>query len=876
MALIDRDRWRELQALVDRALELPAHERASWLEELRARSPVLAAELTAFLAGEDAADQRGFLASPLTMSLAGQQIGAYTLERPLGQGGMGSVWLARRTDGRFEGRAAVKLMNLALLSPTGQERFRREGTVLARLTHPGIARLLDAGVAPSGQPYLVIEYVDGERIDAFADARGLSREQRIGLVLQVLDAVGHAHANLIVHRDIKPSNILVTADGTVKLLDFGIAKLLEGEGGEERTALTADGRAFTPDYAAPEQVRGEIVTTAADVYASGVLLYLLLSGRHPTTAPSATPAEAVRAILETEPDRLGLGDLDTIIAKALRKAPGERYQTAAALADDLRRYLRQEPVSARPDSLAYRARKFVRRHRTAVAAAVAIVAVLVGATVFSLRQMQHAREQRDSAVRAARRAMAMSALQGVLAGDSRDPDGRPLPPAQRIALAEGVLVRQFRGEPWLVAEVMVDLSTRFYELGDRESERRMLARAGTIAREENLPGQLALANCTRATSFWYDDQLDSARRDLAEGKTALTRAGVSADRVTRARCLEAEGKLLQAKGSGDLAVALLTRAVALMENDTSGPGRLGIMIALAEVLRLNGRQREAIPYHQRVLAELEAAGYGETEAFPNVATFLAGTLADLGELAAIDSAFGGVIRKRESVHGAARVPLLLAFLYGQNKLRLGELDSADFWIARAMRDSTLDAGLMSRWGPAALAELRLDQGRLAEARASIARLPSGTRGRQATGAMLRARLLRAQGDRGAASRVLEGELAALYRDGEKPLQLFTLPLVTAGEWRLLAGDAPGADSLARLGRTAAALDSLAWSRSALVGRAELLLARALRAQGDAPAARESAQRASVTLANGYGPSNRWAQAARLLLDSLSDERAAAR
>ncbi|HJU72907.1 MAG TPA: serine/threonine-protein kinase [Gemmatimonadaceae bacterium] len=375
MAVFDRARWSELEPLLDHALAISADERGPWLDELQARSPDLATELISLLSQEDLADRRGFLSSPVELSLAGLTLGAYTLVRPLGQGGMGSVWLARRSDGRFEGSAAVKLMNLALLSPAGQERFRREGTVLARLTHPGIARLLDAGVAATGQPYLVIEYVDGQRIDEYAKARTLTHPQKIELFLHVLDAVAHAHASLVIHRDIKPSNILVTADGAVKLLDFGIAKLLEDEGGEERSAVTGDSRALTPDFAAPEQVRGEPVTTATDVYALGILLYILVSGRHPTGAGN-TPTDAVRAVLEVEPARLGLGDLDTIVAKALRKAPAERYQSVAAFSDDLRRYLRHEPVSARPDSLAYRTRTFVRRNRWTVAAVAAFVAFL--------------------------------------------------------------------------------------------------------------------------------------------------------------------------------------------------------------------------------------------------------------------------------------------------------------------------------------------------------------------------------------------------------------------------------------------------------------------------------------------------------------------
>lgn len=871
MAAVNRERWRELEPLLDHAFTLSQDQRASWLEGLRAHSPTLAAQLTALLAEEALADRQGFMSDRPNVSLAGLQLGSYTLESPLGQGGMGSVWLARRADGRFEGQAAVKLMNLSLVSTRGQERFRREGTVLARLTHPGIARLLDAGVAQSGQPYLVIEHIAGQRIDEFADARKLSREERIRLVIQVLDALGHARANLVVHRDIKPSNILVTDGGVVKLLDFGIAKLIEGDTGEPRTALTGDGGALTPDYAAPEQIRGEAITTTTDVYACGVLLYLLIAGRHPTNSDSASPSEAVRATLEIAPARLGVGDLDTVLAKALRKSPAERYQTAAALADDLRRYLNREPVSARPDSLAYRARKFVARNRAAVATGAAVILMLIAATAFSLRQMQDARAQRDAAVRAARRASAMSALQSVLAGDSRGPDGRPLSPAERIALAEGVLVRQFQREPWLVAEVMVDLAGRFYEAGDRESERGMLARAASIAQAAQLPGQFALASCYPATSFWYDDQVDSMRSELSEARVALARYATPVDSMTQAICLEAEGKLHQASGTNDSAVIALGRAVQLSVGQLSGTRHLSLLSAFTEVLRLSGRPRAAIPHQERILSELENSGYSETDMFPNAVAFLERSLADLGEFAAVDSALEGLIRARESLGGTAQVPTLLAFLYGQNKGRLGELDSAETWIGPAIRETTGDASTqLSVWVPTALTQLRLDQGRVADARLAIARLASGTRGRRAAGAMLRARLSYMEGNHASALQLLESELGALYRDGQKPIQLFTVPLVTLGNWRLSAGDARGADSLARLARDAAALDSQALSQSGLVGRSELLLARALMAQGDTPAARQAAERATRALSNGYGPKNQWTQAALSLLDSLKN------
>jgi len=874
MAVIDRDRWRVLEPLLDRALELTGDERDRWLGELHVQSPQTAAELTAMLSSEGLADRRGFLAGPLQVSLEGLEVGAYTLDRLIGEGGMGSVWLAHRDDGRFEGRAAVKLLNLALLSARGQERFRREGTALARLAHPGIARLLDAGVAPTRQPYLVIEYIDGAPIDAFADARGLGREDRVRLVLQVLDAVGHAHANLIVHRDLKPSNILVTRDGVVKLLDFGIAKLLDDDASGARAALTADGgRALTPEFAAPEQARGDAITTATDVYALGVLLYLLVAGRHPTAAGCRTTAEVLDALQRREPARLAFGDLGTILARALRKAAPERYQTAAAFADDLRRHLRHEPVSARPDSLAYRAGRFVRRHRTIVAAAAVTAATLVGATVFSVRQMQEARAQRDAAVRSTRRALAMSEIQSVFSGDTRALDGRSLSTADRVALAERVLVRQFRSEPWLVADVMADLSGRFFEAGDRDAQRGLLARARAIARREHLPAQIALADCLRASSFWFDGQNDSARIDMAEARAALAQQTARVDSTVEATCLEAEGTRLAAAGRVDSGIVLVRRAISLLQGPR-GTQRLAMMPALSAMLRSAGRTREAVPYVRRTLAELEASGYGETRQFANAATFLAGTLWELGELAASDSLLAQLVVAREAVHGAGGVQPLLAFMYGQGKLRLGALDSADRWLRQAARDTTADAWWTSSWLPTALTQLRIEQGRLHDAQAVSARLPRDTPGQRATNAMLLATLRRARGDSAGAAtlleRSLEGALAEVSADGARSLPQFVLPFVTAADWRLAAGDARGADSLARLARRAATGDALTRSRSALVGRADLLGARALRALGDVAGARETAERATVSLANGYGPANAWTTAARALRDSLRD------
>ena len=435
MSTLSPDQWQLLSPYLDRALAMTDDERAAWLSSLRERDPALATQLAALLSEHRVLAQEGFLengrfALPNATGLTGQTLGPYTLISQIGQGGMGSVWLARRSDGRFERQAAVKFVNIALAGRATEERFKREGSILGRLTHPHIADLLDAGVSSDGQPYLILEYVDGEAIDRYCDEHKLDVDARVRLFLDVLAAVAHAHANLIVHRDIKPSNVLVTTAGEVKLLDFGIAKLLEGEGQTgAATLLTHEGgSALTPQYAAPEQLTGRPVTTATDVYALGVLLYLLLCGRHPAGSGQHSPAELVKAVLDVEPPRVSdattadnsqliaekrgttpdrlrrelRGDLDTIIGKALKKDPQERYASVTGFADDLQRYLKHEPISARPDTLAYRTAKFLRRNRTVVAlTATAIVLVIssLATGLYVANRQRKIAEQRFAQVR---------------------------------------------------------------------------------------------------------------------------------------------------------------------------------------------------------------------------------------------------------------------------------------------------------------------------------------------------------------------------------------------------------------------------------------------------------------------------------------------
>jgi tetratricopeptide (TPR) repeat protein len=412
MPRMDRERWHHLRPHLDKALDLAPDDRARLLDALAIDDPAAARELREMLEIHARLEADGFLERELprpnhpapTRDRTGMRAGAYTIGRLLGRGGMGEVWLASRHDGRFEGQCAIKLLDATVRPGAHAERFEREGRFLARLNHPNVARLLDAGTM-DGQPYLALEYVEGQRIDDYCRDHGLTVHARVRLFLDVVSAVAHAHSQLVVHRDLKPSNVLVTADGQVKLLDFGIAKLLEPESGRADDTLTQQGELLlTPEYAAPEQLRGAESTTATDVYQLGMLLYVLLVGSHPWQDVVSNRAERLERARDGqvprasdaagEPARRQLrGDLDAILAMALRVAPADRYATAAALRDDLQRFLDGQPVVARRGARAYRVRKFVGRHRVAVAISFGAALALVAALSYALVQARTARAE---------------------------------------------------------------------------------------------------------------------------------------------------------------------------------------------------------------------------------------------------------------------------------------------------------------------------------------------------------------------------------------------------------------------------------------------------------------------------------------------------
>lgn len=389
------------------ALELRPGDRAPYLDIECAGDAALRAEVESLLAASE--ESGGFLEQPAPLSvfaelgpempvvaegLTGTCIGPYRLVSPMGEGGMGTVYRAERADGASGRPVAIKLLHRDLDRGTMLRRFQTERQILASLDHPNIARLLDGGVTAEGRPYFVMELIEGRSLSAYAEEEKLSLRARLELFRLICGAVQSAHQKLVVHRDLKPANILVTAEGVPKLLDFGIAKLLDSETASERTATGM--QLMTPAYASPEQVRGELISTSSDIYSLGVLLFELLTGAKPLKLPTGDPLAAARMVSEQEPPRPSslnpalAGDLDNILLKALAKEPGRRYGSAVELADDLRRHLQGLPVEARAATWRYRTGKFVRRHRWAVAATVLLVVTVVAGVAATLRETRRA------------------------------------------------------------------------------------------------------------------------------------------------------------------------------------------------------------------------------------------------------------------------------------------------------------------------------------------------------------------------------------------------------------------------------------------------------------------------------------------------------
>jgi serine/threonine-protein kinase len=617
----DRDRWLALSGHLDHALELPPSERAAWLSSLEREQPELAAEIRSLLSAADQRDFGDFLAGPAPaapqvpppQSVIGRRVGPYVIESEIGRGGMGSVWRAVRADGHFEGYVAIKLVHASWLGREGEQRFRREGKLLARLDHPHIARLIDAGVLDDGQPYLVLEYVEGTPIDTYCDAQHLDTKARVKLFIDVLGAVAHAHSHLIVHRDIKPSNILVTRAGSPKLLDFGIAKPLSAEdsaGGLTRSGVSA----LTPDYAAPEQLLGEPVTTVTDVYTLGLVLYLLLTGKQAMTRESHSTADFIRNVLDKDVPRASTrvaepqarraleGDLDNILAKALNKRPAKRYTTADAFADDLKRFLTDQPVQARPDTVTYRVTKFVRRHRGGVTTAILMLVALIVATFVTTTQMIEARRQRDLAESELQRAEAFNDLMAIVLSESGS-ESKGLTPGELLDRGEKLVRSEFASTPVLRAQLMYTLSMLYLAAGLNGKQLPLVKEANDLAEKAGDVNMIALTGCALAqAATTTTGEATTARASIERFLAALPQASSSDD--ARADCLFAASTVDRLQGDGARALAEAERGNELVQRSTSATqwGKLISLITLADAERSAGRFALADGTYQRIAA----------------------------------------------------------------------------------------------------------------------------------------------------------------------------------------------------------------------------------------------------------------------------------
>lgn len=748
MKNISKERWRQIEALLDRVLDLEPEERTIYLDEACGDDAVLRREVESlleadkgtpgFLEEEALAFAHPFLPdlteeSSVEDSAAGERVGSYRLLEVAGRGGMATVYRAERAEGDFEQEVAIKLLPPGKGTEAVLRRFEHEEQVLATLNHPSIARLYDGGLTEEGRPYFVMEYVAGQPIDQYCDAHRLSIKARLQLFRKVAEAVHYAHRNLVVHRDLKPSNILVTEDGTVKLLDFGIAKLLAGNEGEAILLTQTGERWMTPGYAAPEQVRAEPITTATDVYQLGVVLYELLAGRRPYRVVGRSTFEIERAICEDEPARpstvvtqpvkgahgespteltpeavsearsTGIeqlrkdlsGDLDAIILKALRKEPDERYASAEAFVKDIKRYLASQPVEARRGSRGYRARKFARRHWQGVSTAALIALLLVGYAVTTTVQNALIRAEADKLEHVSTFLVDLFELS--------NPGGVP----DSAVSARSLLDRSAReiesglaAEPEIQAEIQTTLGRIYSNLGLYDESAGLLEAALTTQRELYNSAHPALATTLQHLAVTLADRQDEG--DLPRALRYFDEALSMWQRLPNVELATAQtmidkGVLLQYDADLDQAEIYYENALSLLRRSGFGDHSEAAIALnnLGELERRRGHYADAESLLTQAIA-IEERLYGRNHWLTAVSlSTLAEIMTTLERDEIADSLHREVIAIQEMVLGPdhLRIANALAQL-GRSLHGRGLLDEAEplYHRAHAIRLSSLGEG----------------------------------------------------------------------------------------------------------------------------------------------------------------------------------------
>ena len=661
----DTGRWQQLRGIFDQLVELPQPDQAEQLTRLAAGDESLRDEIAALLAAERTAGDRfdqppvlpdDFMDDLPEDAMEGTRIGAYRVTREIGRGGMGAVYEAFRDDAAFTKRVAIKMVPSGRVTDLVLRRFHHERQILAQLEHKNIAALLDGGVTDGGRSYFAMEYVEGERIDRYCDRARLGIRDRVQLLRQVCAAVQYAHQHLVVHRDLKPSNVLVGPDGTVKLLDFGIAKLLEP--GENDEQLTETGMLpMTTSYASPEQLRGGPVGTATDIYSLGVLMYELLAGRPPFLFANLPILEIRRRMLEETPlapsllatadssttgrvSRAMASELDHIVLMALRKEPERRYASADELSEDLLRFLSGLPIRARPDSFGYRARKFAVRNRVAVAAIGIVFVTLVAGLVVTLwqfRTSQHERAKTDVVTRF---------LQDVLLTSARNASGAGKTDGQQQALSDALggasqrlASAEIASSPEVQATLEQIIGANYVSLGQYDEGEKHLRAALAIQTRlfgddnlESLKTLLSLANL----AFTKADY-ENAERFFRRRLTAL-RHEQRAGRISAATLMLALGDfalIRRARGDSEEAEAILREAMALgpqlpaRDEETIGQTETLLVLALLD----HGKFAEAEDYGRRLVTRFRQSPKSETPEMCSGLTILGSVMMEEGKLA---------------------------------------------------------------------------------------------------------------------------------------------------------------------------------------------------------------------------------------------------
>jgi eukaryotic-like serine/threonine-protein kinase len=735
-------------------LELEGVARETALAALRASTPERARQLERLLDADVGEGPLDHLAPAVARAVdqllevepeppAPEQLGAWRLVEPLGRGGMGDVWLGVREQGGFAQRAAIKIVRSGLASGQIVSRFVLERQVLARLVHPAIAQLLDGGISPDGRPWFAMELVEGAPITEVASP--LDLQGRLALMIRLCEAVDFAHRHLVVHRDLKPSNVLVTSEGELKLLDFGLAKILAPE--EDPGLTRTEVRVLTPSYAAPEQVLGEPVTTATDVFSLGVMLYEVLTGELPfersATSTARLTAQVASEEIEIPSSRLRrierdrgegaqarwarrvAGDLDTIVMAALRREPERRYRSAAAMADDLRSFLAGRPVAARPDSLTYRAVTFVRRHRVGIAAAAAVLLSLVGGLGAALVQADRARTAAARAQSEASRARAetertMRIKEFLLsmfreASPLQRAGGDALSLEELLDVAEGRIEAELADEPLLQAELWDDLAETRAAAGDLAAADRLIAKALAIKLDILAADDPSLAEslANRGTFALFRGRFAEGLVDLDAARRILVAAGQSSSRLgaeiatTRTTALLQAGRLQEALEEAELAWEL--------HREHTGPDHHETWMQLSNVamieMRLD-RTAAAAQTFARVIEGIERSADGEHALLVYPLRGLGRAQEALGDAAAAEAA-----------HRRAASIALERLGSGHASTALSELDIARLEIARgelAVGRPRLEEAI------AVLQTAAPGRPELAQAKSLLALLPAGS------------------------------------------------------------------------------------------------------------------------------------------------------